>query len=142
MAFTYDLTTDVGKVRLEYGDTDPASVLFQDAELVRFLEVEGNSILGAAAHACEALARRFSRRMDFQTDDQAFKASQLAGNFAAQAKELRSRTDAGEGTGTVKTKRVDGYSQDIDNESAEPTPDAGRVRIGYTDPDDRYGHGW
>ena len=50
MAFSYDPTTDVGKVRLLIPDRDGTAPLFQDAELSAFLTMAGN------AHRAAALA--------------------------------------------------------------------------------------
>ena len=49
---TYDLTTNVGKVRLIIGDTDvdpDADAVFLDAEITYFLTVNSNNINIAAA---------------------------------------------------------------------------------------------
>jgi len=58
MAYTYDLTTDIGKLRLLIGDTDivpTTDAHFSDEELQVFLDL-GGSILQAAAKALEAWA--------------------------------------------------------------------------------------
>lgn len=41
MSTTYDLTTDVGKVRLKIGDTDTAAAQFSDEELQVFIDEAG-----------------------------------------------------------------------------------------------------
>ncbi len=56
MAFTYDITTDRGKVRLLIGDTDAADYHFEDNEIDAFLTMAGGSILTAAGYALEAWA--------------------------------------------------------------------------------------
>ena len=56
MAFTYDPTTDRGKVRLLIHDTDSGSILFQDAEIDAFLLMRGSNWYGAAADALRSLA--------------------------------------------------------------------------------------
>ncbi len=58
MAHTYDLTTDIGKVRLLIGDRDITPITdaqFSDEEIQAFLDL-GGSILMAASKACEAWA--------------------------------------------------------------------------------------
>lgn len=55
MAFTYDLTTDLGRVRLMAPDRDPDAPIFQDAEIEAFLAIEGDTKL-AAALALETIA--------------------------------------------------------------------------------------
>jgi hypothetical protein len=59
MPFTYDPTTDAGKVRLLARDTDSATVanqFFQDAEIDAFLALEGGDVKLAAADALDAIA--------------------------------------------------------------------------------------
>lgn len=55
MAFTYDLSTDVGKCRLMFPDRDSADPLFQDEEWSAFLTIEGD-IRRARARALETAA--------------------------------------------------------------------------------------
>jgi hypothetical protein len=56
MAFTYDLATDVGKVRLMVPDRLAADPIFQDDEITAFLGVEASSLRRAAALALETIA--------------------------------------------------------------------------------------
>ena len=59
MSFTYDPTTDRGKVRLLVGDTDTATAanqIFTDAEIDALLSIEDNEVYAAAAAGCESLA--------------------------------------------------------------------------------------
>ena len=59
MSFTYDPTTDRGKVRLLLGDTDTATAanqIFSDAEIDAFLSIESGEVYAAAAAGCESLA--------------------------------------------------------------------------------------
>ncbi len=62
MAATYDLTTNVGKVRLIIGDTDvhpESDAIFTDAEINHFLTVNGSDIDLAAADALEAWIAKY-----------------------------------------------------------------------------------
>ncbi|HQW34703.1 MAG TPA: hypothetical protein PL074_00280 [Thermoflexales bacterium] len=64
MAFTYDLSTDIGKVRLELGDAAQPGVKpdggnLTDEELTLWLEREG-LVMRAVAAACEALSRMWA----------------------------------------------------------------------------------
>jgi len=84
---TYDLTTDVGKVRLIITDTDPANVIFIDEEIAAFLELNAG-ILTAAAMALDTIAdneilvqKRISL-LDLKTDG------------PSEAKELRVHADS------------------------------------------------
>jgi hypothetical protein len=56
MAYTFSLTTDVGKVRLLIPDRDSTDPLFQDDEITALLELEGSDVRRAAAVALELLA--------------------------------------------------------------------------------------
>ena len=62
MAFTYDLATDIGKVRLLISDSDATSFHFTDAEIQVFLDI-GESVLAAACKALEAWASALSGDM-------------------------------------------------------------------------------
>lgn len=59
MAFTYDLTTERGQVRLLITDTDQDNPIFQDNEIDFFLNntaVDGNDVNLAGAKAFETIA--------------------------------------------------------------------------------------
>ena len=59
MAHTYDLATDIGRVRLLIGDTDIVPITdaqFSDEELQVFLTMASSSLLTAAGYALEAWA--------------------------------------------------------------------------------------
>lgn len=74
MAFTYDPTTDRGRVRLLITDTDAANAIFTDAEIDAFLSIEGDAVKRAAAAALdqtassEALIQKRIRLLDLTTD--------------------------------------------------------------------------
>lgn len=95
MAFSYDLTTDVGKLRLEIGDTTtgvgvrPDGTNFTDAELGYFLGQEGAVVGRAAARACEVLARSFAGLVDLSVGPRKESLSQAAKAYAERAVELR-----------------------------------------------------
>lgn len=133
------ITTDLDKIRLELGDTDPARQLLTDDELNYFLS-EHDTVLLAAAAACDSLATRFARDYDVKWQGAGMSArgeysrSQMVAAFAERARALRER--AGGGVGTIVTTRVDGYSDDLSNrDGAGQASRTGRVRAGYTDPD-------
>lgn len=56
MAFTYDLSSNEGQVRLLIMDTNSTSYVFEDGELSAFLLLEGDSVRKAAALALETMA--------------------------------------------------------------------------------------
>ena len=65
MAFTYDLATNIGKVRLLVPDNDSTAYDLQDAEIDYFLTDVGGSVKGAAVRACHWLARKYSKKATF-----------------------------------------------------------------------------
>lgn len=113
MTFTYSstsLSSTLAKVRLEIGDTDSTQDLFTDEELQIYIDVRGTSYLLAAADACDALAVRFARSYDFETDGQSFKRSQMSKAYQTMADSLRARAS---GVSTIVSTRVDGFSEDV-----------------------------
>lgn len=94
MAFTYDPTTDRGRVRLRISDVDAANPVFTDEEVDAFLAAEPDDWRLAAALALEtiatneALVLKIIRTLDLQTDG-----ARLADSLAKQAEALRSQVD-------------------------------------------------
>lgn len=128
--FTYDLSTNVGQVRLEIGDDDntegvgvkPNGKNFSDAEISQVLAGEG-SVLKAAARLCEILARRWAGAGEnVRIRDYSINTTDKAKYYKELAAELRARTGSAFAGGSAATTRVDGYSNDI---SSEETPGAG-----------------
>lgn len=56
MTYTYDLSTDVGKVRLLARDNVEADAVFTDEDLEAYLEMEGDNVKKAAAQALDDIA--------------------------------------------------------------------------------------
>ncbi len=131
-SFTYDLSTDLGQVRFEVGDTVPATMLFTDAEIELKLGQSG-SVLMTAAALCDVLATRYAGDYTFKTDDQQFNRSDLSAQYAARAATLRDRAGAN-GLSVAGFTRVDGYSDDISARDGSLSS-SGRVSRGYTNPD-------
>jgi hypothetical protein len=106
MAFSYNLETDVGQLRLEIGDEiedtgiKPNGANFQDAELEYFLTTyagDTDQVMKAAAYACEVLARQWSRQagslaVGSGEYSESFKQAEA---FTARAKELRASFGGG-----------------------------------------------
>lgn len=99
MSATYDLSTDIGKVRLLITDTDTSNTIFSDEEIQVFLDQTAyngeNDLRYAAAEALDTMARseiltqKRIKLMDLQTDGPATgKALMDAAN------QLRSLSDA------------------------------------------------
>jgi len=91
---TYDLATDVGRVRLLIPDRDIDAPVFDDCEIGAFLALEGD-VRSAAALALEtiaadqALVLKVMRLLDVQTDGRAVAEALLkrAAILRAQAEE-------------------------------------------------------
>lgn len=62
MAFTYDLSTDTGKVRLRIADTRAVAYAFEDEEIAYFLTSAG-SVVGAAYLCVQSLLADQARRV-------------------------------------------------------------------------------
>ena len=102
MAFTYDLATNDGKVRLLVTDTDATNPIFQDAEIAAFLSLGGGSTFRGAAQALEVIAasevlvQKRLKLLDLTTDGPA-----EAEALRKLAESLRARADEEGGGFTV-----------------------------------------
>ena len=63
MTTTYDLTDNIGKIRLAIGDRDITNAFYTDEELTVFYDAEGSINLAAAA-ALEAWASAYAANAD------------------------------------------------------------------------------
>lgn len=94
VGFSYDLSTDVGKIRLAIFDTNPDSYIFEDAELSAFLSMEGSNVKRAAALALETIASNEAyvlkaiRLLDISTDG-----AKTAAALMQRAAALRQQAD-------------------------------------------------
>lgn len=92
MSFTYDLTTDVGKVRMLIADREEQYALFSDEEISAFLALFSASVFAAAAQALDTIAasevliQKKIKTLDIETDGPA-----VATALRAQAAALRER---------------------------------------------------
>jgi len=98
MAFTFDVETDAGKVRLLITDTDSDNAIFTDAEINAFLSMtkvnDENDVRLAAAQALdtiatsEALVQKRIKLLDLSTDGPS-----VAKELRERAKDLRRQVD-------------------------------------------------
>ena len=94
MAFTYDLNSEIGLIRLELGDITagagvrPDGSNINDDELQVWLKREG-SIMRAVAAACESLARMWANMVDLSVGPRSESYSQAAKSWLELAKQLR-----------------------------------------------------
>jgi len=92
MAATYDITTNVGKVRLLIGDTDvfpETDATFTDAELTYFLTEHSDSINLAAADALEAWAAKYAANASTEKIGDYSYSQKIVDRMLSQAKRLR-----------------------------------------------------
>jgi len=112
MTWSYDPSTDIGKVRLLVSDTDPSRRVMDDEDYQAFLDMAGGSVTLAAAKALETIAvnevlcLRVVNLMGAIVTDAASAAKQLL----AQAKTLRAESaELGDGgVGFLSIEMVNG----------------------------------
>lgn len=86
MAHTYDVTNDIGKVRLLIGDTDitpTTDAQFSDEEIQAFLTLASSSLLLAASYALEAWAATVTGGLK----------SEKIGDYAYSKDEAKAKSD-------------------------------------------------
>lgn len=91
---SYDLDTDIGKVRLLLNDTDPTDEILKDEEYQAFLDMEGSVKLAAAQVLDtiadnEALASKTLTSSDVSIDG-----AKLADSLRKRAATLREQSDS------------------------------------------------
>jgi len=89
MTVTYDISTDVGKVRLLIGDKLISSPIFTDEELTAFLTANSGSINLAAATALEAWAATYGANADSERIGDYSYTQSIVDRMLALAKRLR-----------------------------------------------------
>jgi hypothetical protein len=109
---------DVLTVRLEIGDqldgagVKPNGSHFTDAEILYWLEAEDGEVMRAAARACEALARHWSKIATYSDGPRSEQLGKIADDWANQAKALREQYGGSSGAAfSVGVTREDGYSE-------------------------------
>jgi hypothetical protein len=104
MTFSYDLTTNVGKVRLNIPDTAAADAIFTDEEIQAFLDQEMSNIFFASADACDVLATNQVYLLKVKTSgDLQVDGAQVSAELRARATALRERGKQVNGSSTVST---------------------------------------
>lgn len=61
---SYEITTNIGKVRLAIGDTDESNEVFTNTEIEYFLTAQSDNINLAAAQAARAWAAKYTTSAD------------------------------------------------------------------------------
>ena len=90
---SYDITTDVGKVRLLIGDNDITNEAFTDAEITYFLTSNSNNIYLAAADALESWAAKYAASPDSEKIGDYAYSQKIVDRMLSLAKRYR-ETDA------------------------------------------------
>jgi hypothetical protein len=131
MAFSYVLSTDIGKVRLEIGDTvsgvgvRPDGSNLTDAEVEYFLTQEG-SVGRAVARACEVLATMWAGLADLTVGPRHEALGAVAQRYAERAQRLRVQHGGTEvGALAVGMIRQDGYQSATDPEASDEIDESG-----------------
>ena len=94
MAFNYDLSTNVGKIRAIIPDNNSTTYNFEDDELTAFYSLEGSSIKRAAALGLETIASneamvlKVIKLLDVSTDG-----AKVADALMKRAAQLRKQAD-------------------------------------------------
>lgn len=92
MSFSYDLTSNVGRVRLLVGDTLSASAKFTDEEIEYFLEAESDNLNLAAALCADSMAARAADNAKSETiGSYSINQSSQAASWMEMAKRLRDK---------------------------------------------------
>lgn len=111
--FTYDVSTDRGRVRMLCTDRDSANPIFQDDEIDAFLAIEGSSVRLAAALALETIASdqvlvlKVVKTLDTQTDG-----AKVADSLLKRAAALReAENNDPEGSFDIAENVFDNFSQ-------------------------------
>lgn len=98
--FTYDPSTDFGKVRLLAFDSDSANALFQDNEIQAFLDLNSQNVRLAAAQAIEVVAGSQALVTKFMiVDGDQFDGTKVSMELRARATELRRQVMEGDADG-------------------------------------------
>lgn len=93
MTATYDITNNVGKVRLQTGDKDLTDVIFTDEEITIWLTKHSNSIPLASADLLEAWAAEYGASASQERIGDYQYTQKVIDNMLKMAKRLRD-TDA------------------------------------------------
>lgn len=104
MAFTYDLTTDRGKVRFDLGDTvansgpRPDKRNFTDDEIDHLIDTETAGNTAAAAFGFEILASEWTAYAISEREGEvSFDAKEVSDRYLTIAQDRRSKPDGGTG---------------------------------------------
>jgi hypothetical protein len=124
VTFSYTLTADVGKVRLEIGDTVSGSGVrssganLTDEEIQVWLDAESDDVMLAAARACEMLARDWAKAASIQLGPRREQLSDVAKAWERQAQALRDQYGSGSIGSGIQSGYYQGYADIQEPETA------------------------
>lgn len=111
MTFTYDVTTDIGKMRMLIPDRVDADAVFTDEEIAAYLSMNDSNIRRAAADALETIASDEAMTLKVvSTLDLSTNGASTSDAILARAKLLRQQADdadAGEEGGSLDYAEMD-----------------------------------
>jgi len=110
MAFTYDLTTDIGKARLLISDkvnSPTSNAQFTDAELTAFLTMASDVVKLAAVYALESWAAALSDQTDSEKIGDYSYTRKLAANKLALADKYRAEVEAADNVPVLEWAEMD-----------------------------------
>jgi len=91
---TYDITTNIGKVRLVTGDNDIANEVFTDAEITYFLGLHSNNINMASVDVLEAWAAKYATNADNEKIGDYSYSQKIHDKLLSQASMLKAKEDS------------------------------------------------
>lgn len=107
MAFTFDITTTLGKVRSLYGDTNSSAPILDDTQVQFAIDQETTTVfagqLYAAARCADMCAAKFAVQIDRSGQTITTTKSQLFTHFTELAKSLREQAAELLATGPDRT---------------------------------------
>lgn len=112
MTVTYDITTNVGKVRLTIHDNDISNPVFTDEELTYFLTQNSSNINLASATALEAWAAAYGPNANSEKIGDYSYTQKIVDDMLALAKRLRDK-EAGVPAITSASPGIDWAEMDL-----------------------------
>ena len=120
MAFTFDVATERGQVRLMVADTDSTNALLQDAEIDFFLSEEANKYFAAARAAGAISAQFFRLATDKKVGDLSRSYQSKAEDYKQLQSDLEKRGKSKPSSGIV-TPKYGGTSQSAKDSNNDNT---------------------
>jgi hypothetical protein len=94
MTWSYNIATDIGKVRFAVGDTDTTDQQLQDEE-INYLLTSFGSVAGAAVAAARAIAAKYARLVSSSVESVSESAEQRYAHYTQLAAQLAANAAGG-----------------------------------------------